>query len=308
MSLIDKIVSSGQKENLINKKLGNYSYDATIKAKKNKKETSQKSPKVVYGTNTLLDKIITSNLNENLINKRLEQISYSAINGQRQEGGPYQPEGVQMLGQMGREKPLTAITKEMIQEYQEEEKAKPFMIDGEARKYMGADYEPQFPVSFGELRNPDILEEAVKNYQERKAGISIEIAKVDKSIKDAVDNIASIKNGINTKGSNFGNLFTLQKEIGKLDKLKEERKKMDIAMDKIDYYIKNDMKSIEEIKKYNAELNKKNREEVKKYELSLNQANRNRLNLQQQPYESELEYYKRLKEVEKEKFDPVLYK
>ena len=82
MSLIDKIVSSGQKENLINKKLGNYSYDATIKAKKNKKETSQKSPKVVYGTNTLLDKIITSNLNENLINKRLEQISCSAINGQ----------------------------------------------------------------------------------------------------------------------------------------------------------------------------------------------------------------------------------
>ena len=28
----------------------------------------------------------------------------------------------------------------------------------------------------------------------------------------------------------------------------------------------------------------------------------------QQPYESEFEYYKRLKEVEKEKFDPVLYK
>jgi len=110
--------------------------------------------------NSLLDKIITSNLKDSATNKRLEQIAYSAINGQRQEEGTYKPEGVQMLGQMGREKPLTAITKEMIKEYQEEEQAKPFMVDGEARKYMGATYEPQFPVSFGELRHPDILEDA----------------------------------------------------------------------------------------------------------------------------------------------------
>ena len=129
MSLLDKIVSSGQNENLINKRLGEYSYNATIKAKKIKKETSRKTQPIIYWKSSLLDKIITSNLNENLANKRLEQISYSAINGQRQEAGVYQPEGVQMLGQMGREKPLTAITKEMIQEYQEEQN-KPVMVDG----------------------------------------------------------------------------------------------------------------------------------------------------------------------------------
>ncbi len=39
------------------------------------------------------------------------------------------------------------------------------------------------------------------------------------------------------------------------------------------------------------------------------QMNRNRLNLQQQPYESEYdEYYNRLKEVERSKYDPVLYR
>ena len=92
--------------------------------------------------------------------KRLAQISYSAINGQRQEEGTYKPEGVQMLGQMGREKPLTAITKEMIQEYQDAEQARPYMIDGEARQYLGADYEPQFPVSFEELKSTDRLESA----------------------------------------------------------------------------------------------------------------------------------------------------
>ena len=92
----------------------------------------------------LLDNIIKSNLRDQAITRRLEQISYSAIDGQRQKEDIYQPEGVQMLGQMGREKPLTAITKEMIKEYQEEEQAKPFLVDGEARKYMGATYEPQF--------------------------------------------------------------------------------------------------------------------------------------------------------------------
>ena len=115
MSLIEKNVLIGQRENAINKRNSDYSYDATIKAKKIKKETSRRSPKVVYGTDSLLDKIITSNLNNNATHKRLEQISYSAINGQRQEEATYKPEGVQMLGQMGREKPLTAITKEMIQ-------------------------------------------------------------------------------------------------------------------------------------------------------------------------------------------------
>jgi len=308
MSLIEKNVLIGQKENLINKRLGDYSYDANIKAKKTKKETSRQPRKVEYASNSLLDKIIKSNLNENMATKRLAQISYSAINGQRQEEGTYKPEGVQMLGQMGREKPLTAITKEMIQEYQDAEQARPYMIDGEARKYLGADYEPQFPVSFEDLKSTERLETKLKDLYIERTDISDRMAGIDKYIKETNDNIASIKEGIDTKGSNFGNLVTLQKEKNKLQQIIAERKKMENTMDKVNYDIKNYSNNIEEMKKYNAELNKKNQEEVMKYEQSLNRANRNRLNLQQQPYESELEYYKRLKEVEKEKFDPVLYK
>ena len=308
MSLIEKNVLIGQKENLITKRLGDYSYDANIKAKKTKKETSRQPRKVEYASNSLLDKIIKSNLNENMATKRLAQISYSAINGQRQEEGTYKPEGVQMLGQMGREKPLTAITKEMIQEYQDAEQARPYMIDGEARKYLGADYEPQFPVSFEDLKSTERLETKLKDLYIERTEISDRMAGIDKYIKETTDNIASIKEGIDTKGSNFGNLVTLQKEKNKLQQIIAERKKMENTIDKVNYDIKNYSNNIEEMKKYNAELNKKNQEEVMKYEQSLNRANRNRLNLQQQPYESELEYYKRLKEVEKEKFDPVLYK
>ena len=89
MSLIEKNVLIGQKENLITKRLGDYSYDANIKAKKTKKETSRQPRKVEYASNSLLDKIIKSNLNENMATKQFAQISYSAINGQRQEEGTY---------------------------------------------------------------------------------------------------------------------------------------------------------------------------------------------------------------------------
>jgi hypothetical protein len=40
--------------------------------------------------------------------------------------------------------------------------------------------------------------------------------------------IASVKDGINAKRGNFGNLFTFRKETEKLENLKVERKKMDI--------------------------------------------------------------------------------
>ena len=306
MSLIERQVAASAKENAINKRVVQNAYKAVVEAKKFK-ETRQPR-KVVYGKNSLLDKIITSSLKDSATNKRLEQIAVSAINGQRQSEQTYKPEGVQMLGQMGREKPLSAITKEMIKEYQDEEQAKPFMIDGEARKYMGATYEPQFPVPFEELKSTDRLETVLKDLYTERTDVSNEIKRVDDDIKETTEKIATLKNQINTKLPTFGNLFNLRKENGKLEQLREQRKKVENSMDKVIYNIKNYSDNIEEIKKSNALLNQKNRDEVIKYEQSLNTANRNRLNLQQQPYESEYDYYKRLKEVEKEKFDPVLYK
>ncbi len=54
-----------------------------------------------------------------------------------------------------------------------------------------------------------------------------------------------------------------------------------------------------EIIRQNQLINQANREEIMKYEESSANANRNRLNLQQQPYKSEFEYYNRLKEIER---------
>jgi hypothetical protein len=68
------------------------------------------------------------------------------------------------------------------------------------------------------------------------------------------------------------------------------------------------MREAKEIKRSNTLIPEHNRKEVQNYEESLMQMNRNRLNIQQQPYESDYDYYKRLKEVGNCKYDPVLYR
>ncbi len=65
----------------------------------------------------------------------------------------------------------------------------------------------------------------LKLIKNENPGLSNEMKRVDDDIKEATEKIATLKNEINTKGGNFGNLFNLQKEIGKLEQLREQRKK-----------------------------------------------------------------------------------
>ena len=209
-----------------------------------------------------------------------------------------------MLGQLNREKPLSAITREMIQEYQEEQK-KPFMVDGEARKYMKADYEPSFPVPFDELKSTDEIDSLITIYRQGREDVSNKIGNIDRLIKETNDYILLLKKNVDETGQN---LFSYKSEEANLEKLKQERKKLENEMDRHNNVLKNLDEDRKEFLRQNAIINQANREEVKKYEQALMQMNRNRLNLQQQPYESEYEYYNRLKEAERSKYDPVLYK
>jgi hypothetical protein len=101
-----------------------------------------------------------------------------------------------------------------------------------------------------------------------------------------------------------------EKEKLKADKirLKMEYDKLKNDLDKYDYEIKERMRIGKEINRENALIPAKNREEVMKYIQSLMQHNCNRLNIQQQPYESDMEYYQRLREIETQKVNPELYK
>ena len=64
----------------------------------------------------LLYKTVNLSIAESKTIRRLQDISYSAISQQRQEAQKNQAERVMMLGQMNRDKPLDAITRETIQE------------------------------------------------------------------------------------------------------------------------------------------------------------------------------------------------
>lgn len=300
-SAIEKIVSASQKENAINKRISNYSLKAIKKIKNDFEEKPSKPIK--YKKNSLLDNIISSSMRENEINKRLEQISYSAINGERQKEETYKPEGVQMLGTLGREKPLEAITKEMIKEYQEEEQ-KPYIIDGEVRKYMKADYRPilQVPESLD-----DIKDELKLLYNNKLLTIR-NLTEVEKNINLLDDYYRGLIRDINVFG------LTEAKKNDKINSerdmvvLREEYDLLKKDLEKIEYEIKRKFELGKEIKKENALIPQKNKEEIKKYEEALMNVNKSRLNIQQQPNESDAEYYQRLKDVEAQKYDPLLYK
>jgi hypothetical protein len=307
MTLLNDIISSGINENKINKRLNDYSYKA-LKEAKNRLSDVRKPKQSIKSSSKLLNKIVKTSLNEGEINKRLDQAAYAAINGQRQqERGT--PEGVTMLGQLNREKPLDAITREMIQEYQEEQQA-PIMVDGEARKYMKSDYIPSFTSKFGKDKTTDQIEKMMNDYREGKKYVSNEISKIDEFIKDANDNILKLKKEIEERGTgvNFFNIRNFQAAKNELEILNKERKKAENKLNKYNYTLDKLEEDHKEVIRQNSLINQENREEVIKYEQSLKDLNRNRLNLQQQPNESEYEYYKRLQEVEKEKYDPILYK
>ena len=60
----------------------------------------------------------------------------------------------------------------MIQEYQQSEQETPIIVDGEARQYAKANYEPQLPASFDELKPTSYYDERIQNINIKKSQIS----------------------------------------------------------------------------------------------------------------------------------------
>lgn len=242
---------------------------------------------------SLLNKIVNSSIAENKTVRRLHDISYSAINGQRQEPTNY--------------KPLSGITKEMIDTYQQQEQEEitaPNIINGRLMKYKGVNYDLDLERPMDTARLIDDTSELLGD----RAYVSNDIQKLGTKIKDADESIKKIKNEIDEKGSNFGNLRTLQNEIIIKEKLENELKEKYKLYDYIDNTISTNQRKVKDLEKTNALTAQSNKAKLQEYEKDLQQINRNRLNLQQQPNESEAEYYQRLKEIQQEKYDPLLYK
>ena len=253
---------------------------------------------------SLLDKIVASSLNEAKITKRLADLSYSAINGERQEVVSYAPEGVVMLGQMGREKPLDAITKEMIQEYQEEQQKPVEFVDGVPMKYkqtgMKVDFKPI--VDYTEYEN------RLKDAKANRGFSALNIVKIERALKEADNERKVIEYDMANRIITPQVLKSKEKNDREIAILKDAYQVARKKLEQDTYNVMQTEKTIDEIKKQNAINKEENDKQMALYTTELTQRNRNRLNIQQQPYESDFDYYRRLKEIERERFDPVLYK
>jgi hypothetical protein len=253
---------------------------------------------------SLLDKTISSSYNENKIIKRMSDLSYSALDGRRQEVINYAPEGVIMPGQISREKPLDAITKEMIKQYQEEQNVPAEVIGGVPMKYRKAGYEPLFKVPVETDTIKDEAQTIYKNSLFRANAIrELEVLlndldKAKKTLKRDIDVF-----GLTPQNSKLQAEYELA-TTNYTEQLKQLKKEYE--NDKFE--IKRRIEIIKNIKRQNALAIQENKEEVQRFQNEFIQMNRNRLNIQQQPYESDMDYYNRLKAIEKEQFDPVLYK
>jgi len=300
--LLKKRIKQSMIENEFNKKNEKLTLIANELAKKNK--NIRKFKPIIYGD--LYNKRIAESEKENIINKRLSQLAYSARNGQRQpeikpQQGVIYPGQVALLNQPP---VISAITKQMIDEYHEAEKLKPLIIDGEIRKYNKALYNPSLTFDT-ELETTDKIDRLTEEYNAKKMEIAKKMTDIDDEIIRTDDYIKRLKNNPLTSAINY---ITLQKEIKLKEDLKNEYKQLENEMNLTNIQIRNLKDAYDNVIKHNAEVGERNREEVKKFEQSLNEVNKNRLNLQQQPNETDYDYYKRLQEIEKERYDPLLFK
>jgi len=253
----------------------------------------------------LLNKLVKSSYNENKIDRRLAELSYSAINGERQEAKSYAPEGVVMPGQIDRERPLEAITKEMIKEYQESQAGPAAVIGGVPYMYRQSGMEPpkvKAPIEYQKFES-----EVDKLTQDRRDN-AMEIKELEKIIKRLTNTEKKILFEINTFGDTPERLQALMKNKTDMLSLTTELKDAKTDADAIRLEIDKRQQLIDDIKKHNAIAVQENYGKIKEYETALQEANRDRMIIQQQPYESDYDYYNRLKEVEKQRYNPLLYK
>jgi uncharacterized protein (UPF0335 family) len=254
---------------------------------------------------SLLDRTVNSSIAENSTIRRLHDMSYSAINGERQQ--PQQlPQDFVMFSQLSRGKPIDPITKEMIEEYklrEDELNDAPNIINGVQMKYKPLGYDLTLKPSI----STSVLVSDTQELIGDRVYVSGDIQRLEQEIKDTSDNIKKIKNDINLKGSNYGNLRVLNQEITKLERQEKQLKEKNKLYDYIENTLKANEVKKKDIDRLNAITAQDNKAKLSVYEQELNQSNRNRLNLQQHPNESEAEYYQRLKELQTQKYDPVLY-
>ena len=267
-------------------------------------------------TNSLLNQQIRANEFQNRLIAELNDRSYRAFNGERQPARGF-ANNITTLGRIPFDdnQPIDSITREMIKDYQEEQQRPSGLKDafGEDLKYFptAEDYalKPFTPINFSGMGRPateadvSIMNEKFQDIAEDLKNTRLYLDETEKNLFDKKAEYAR-EPDIPTKrllkrevDALKGRVNFLQRKIKNLTK-DAEMTEGNIALMK---------KNIEENAIKKAEIDTENKKGIKNVEQALMMANRNKLYVEQGLDEEDADYLNRLKDIQTEKFDTILY-
>lgn len=276
---------------------------------------------------SIFNKALDENLKRAVIYSQINDSIYKSIGGKRLDNKNFY-EGVIAPGTVDLPVlPTSKITKDMILDYRQKEEERTYKnAAGEDVKYqetgLTGDLVKYVPLFTGADADIDQAKKdlyAIGKEAEKK---DRELVKLTNDIKKLVQEDKQLFDELlNTSmwqltGRTHGVITTERARLErKKDALAAQRK---VVEDEIKEIEKDSLLKQQQIKvieanitdneKEKAIVQKKNKDIVKEYGEKLNYLNRNKINVEQQPNETEEQYIKRLKELEKYKVDPNIYK
>jgi len=246
----------------------------------------------------------------------LADISYRAFNGERQPPRGF-AEGIVSLGQIPLEenRPVDAITKEMIQEYQEEQlrpKYKDVFGNDVSHLPMTEDYnlETFVPIVLNFLGRP-ATERDKQEIQQRLDLVGGDLANARAELDELFQDQNSIRQILRTEPGwvNRATYYLQLKEVeGAIKQYEKTVKVATKEVEKLNREMELIDKNIEENLVKASQVKTINRERVKAVASSLMLANReNGLRVEQGLDETDAQYLRRLRQIPNERFDTNLY-
>lgn len=281
-------------------------------------------------------------MRQNRLLAQMSNISYNAINGKRQNRREFF-EGILNVGKLDEQMkdPTEKITKEMIMDYKREQEERSYkdyvnVYDTFGNIVLDATGEPILMEKDVKYQ-PTGIKENLEIYKPLYTGDEIDIKKqsfqyetlvrgktiAERKLKELEEKINKLKQELMKLEGKYTKMgvsaaSVMPDYIKKRKEFEEENKKRNEILIEIKAYeplIENKQTLISQIEdKINANIKEKariddaNKNFYKEYGDKFNLLNRDRISATQQPYETDEQYYRRIRELEQTAFDPNIYK
>lgn len=264
-----------------------------------------------------INKVAEEALRQNMLLAQMSNASYNAVNGTRQKERDFR-EGILNMGKLDEQMEVSKdkITKEMIMDYKREQQEKSF--DGKMYQQTGIkeNLVPYVPINTGDRVDMEKQQNKYNILVERKAQIMENINAIDDEIININTEMIIVTMSPKFSSPGIAKLSADYKNKKKeLTNKEAEKNALIPQLRAVEKQIERQEKRVNLVNKYieenrteEARINDLNKEAYKEYAEKFNVLNRDRLNIEQQPYETTAEYYRRIKDLESTAFDENIYK